>query len=77
MKAGEQWSTFVVLTILACVARGGYFRGSRHAGFSQGAKQREKIDLYPLFSPRSQEKKDNTALPRKYSASYADYKDFF
>lgn len=22
MKAGEQWSTFVVLTILACVARG-------------------------------------------------------
>ena len=28
--------------------RGGYFRGSRHAGFSQGAKQRGKIDLYPL-----------------------------
>ena len=56
---------------------GGYFRGSRHAGFSQGAKQRGKIDLYPLFSRRSREKKDNTALPRKYSASYADYKDFF
>ena len=57
--------------------RGGYFRGSRHAGFSQGAKQRGKIDLYPLFSRRSREKNDNTALPRKYSASYADYKDFF
>ena len=46
--------------------RGGYFRGSPHAGFSQGEKQRGKIDLYPLFSGRGREKRDNTALPRKF-----------
>ena len=66
MKAGEQLSTFVVPTSLACVARGGYFRESRYAGFSQGAKHRGKIDLYPLFSRRSREKEDNTAIARKF-----------
>lgn len=66
----EGWSTVVYI----CRAndfglrsprdtRGGYFRGSRHAGFSQGAKQRGKIDLYPLFSRQSREKNRQYSTP--------------
>ena len=53
--------------------RGGYFRGSRHARFSQGANQRGKIDLYPLFSRRSREKKMTIQHSHANSASYNDF----
>ena len=43
--------------------RGGYFRGSRHAGFSRGVKQRGKIDLYSLFSRRTPRKKRQYSTP--------------
>ena len=74
MKAGEQWSTFVVLTILACVARGiragVTFVGAATRDFRKGRSSAGKLTC-------THSTNDNTALPRKYSASYADYKDSF
>ena len=41
MKAGEQWSTFVVLTILACVARGLLSWDPPRGIFARGEAARE------------------------------------
>ena len=70
MKAGEQWSTFVVPTILACVARGiregVTFVGALTRDFRKGRSSAGKLTCTHSFRGGAAKKKDNTAIPRKF-----------
>ena len=70
MKAGEQWSTNVVPTILACVARGVRagvtFVGAATRDFRKRQSSAEKLTCTHSFRGGAAKKKDNTALPRKF-----------
>ena len=70
MKAGEQWSTFVVPTILACLARGiragVTFVGAATRDFRKERISAGKLTCTHSFRGGAAKKNDNTALPRKF-----------
>ena len=70
MKAGVQWSTFVVPTILACVARGiragVTFVGAATRDFRKGRSSTGNLICSHSFRGRAAKKKNNTVLPRKF-----------
>ena len=81
MKAGEQWSTNVVPTILACVARGVRagvtFVGAAKRDFRKGRSSAGKLTCTHSFRGGAAKKKKTIQHSHANFASYAGYNDFF